>query len=67
MAGTRRAGKFTVLNTPVTVSGRRYIQHGVLRTALLIPISCAFLIGSACHHNNWKNWFRDGRGKQKGQ
>ena len=32
----KRAGKFVVLKTPLTVSGRRYIEHGVLRTALLI-------------------------------
>src|SRR5690242_15257795 len=32
----KQAGKFPVLQPPLTVSGRRYIEHGVLRTALRI-------------------------------
>ncbi len=32
----KQAGKFTVLRTPLTISGRRYIEHGVFPTALLI-------------------------------
>ena len=60
----RRAGKFTVLNTPVTVSGRRYIEHGVFRTALLIYfLRFAYWLGVPPHR--LKNWFRDARGKQK--
>lgn len=60
----RRAGKFTVLRTPVTVSGRRYIEHGVFRTALLIYfLRFAFWLGVPPHR--LKNWFRDARGKQK--
>ena len=46
----KQAGKFTVLRTPLTVSARRYIEHGVFRTALLI-ILCASLTGSASRRN----------------
>jgi rSAM/selenodomain-associated transferase 2 len=61
----KRAGKFKVLKTPVTVSGRRYIQHGVLRTALLIYfLRLAYWLGVP--PQRLKNWFRDARGKQKG-
>jgi glycosyltransferase involved in cell wall biosynthesis len=60
----RRAGKFTVLRTPVTVSGRRYIEHGVFRTALLIyALRFAYWLGVP--PQRLKNWFRDARGKQK--
>jgi glycosyltransferase involved in cell wall biosynthesis len=59
----KRAGKFTVLNTPLTVSGRRYIEHGVLRTALLIySLRLAYWLGVS--PQRLKNWFRDARGKQ---
>jgi glycosyltransferase involved in cell wall biosynthesis len=58
----KRAGKFTVLNTPLTVSGRRYIEHGVFRTALLIySLRFAYWLGVPPHR--LKNWFRDARGK----
>jgi rSAM/selenodomain-associated transferase 2 len=58
----KRAGKFAVLKTPVTVSGRRYIQHGVLRTALLIyALRLAYWLGVP--PQRLKNWFRDARGK----
>jgi len=58
----RRAGKFTVLKTPVTVSGRRYIEHGVFHTALLIYfLRFAYWLGVPPHR--LKNWFRDARGK----
>ena len=58
----RRAGKFTVLRTPVTVSGRRYIEHGVFRTALLIYfLRFAYWLGVPPHR--LKGWFRDARGK----
>jgi rSAM/selenodomain-associated transferase 2 len=57
----RRAGKFAVLRTPVTVSGRRYIQHGVFRTALLIyALRLAYWLGVS--PQRLKNWFRDARG-----
>jgi GT2 family glycosyltransferase len=60
----KRAGKFTVLNTPVTVSGRRYIEHGVLRTALLI-YSLRFAYWLGVPPQRLKNWFRDARTDQK--
>lgn len=60
----KQAGKFTVLRTPVTVSGRRYIEHGVLRTALLI-YSLRFAYWLGVPPQRLKNWFRDARGKQK--
>lgn len=62
----RRAGKFTVLKTPVTVSGRRYIQHGVFRTALLI-YSLRFAYWLGVPPQRLKNWFRDARTDQKSQ
>jgi glycosyltransferase involved in cell wall biosynthesis len=60
----RRAGKFTVLRTPVTVSGRRYIEHGVFRTALLI-YSLRFAYWLGVPPQRLKNWFRDARTDQK--
>jgi rSAM/selenodomain-associated transferase 2 len=61
----KQAGKFAVLKTPMTVSGRRYIEHGVLRTALLIySLRLAYWLGVPPHR--LKNWFKDARGKQKG-
>jgi glycosyltransferase involved in cell wall biosynthesis len=60
----RRAGKFTVLRTPVTISGRRYIQHGVLRTALLI-YSLRFAYWLGVPPQRLKNWFRDARTDHK--
>ena len=60
----KRAGKFTVIKTPVTVSGRRYIQHGVLRTALLI-YSLRFAYWLGVPPQRLKNWFRDARTDQK--
>jgi glycosyltransferase involved in cell wall biosynthesis len=60
----RRAGKFTVLKTAVTVSGRRYIQHGVFRTALLI-YSLRFAYWLGVPPQRLKNWFRDARTDQK--
>jgi len=60
----RRAGKFTVLRTPITVSGRRYIEHGVFRTALLIYfLRFAYWLGVPPHR--LKNWFRDARTDQQ--
>jgi glycosyltransferase involved in cell wall biosynthesis len=58
----KRAGKFVVLKTPLTVSGRRYIEHGVLRTALLIYLlRLAYWLGIP--PQRLKNWFRDARAK----
>jgi glycosyltransferase involved in cell wall biosynthesis len=58
----KRAGTFVVLKTPVTVSGRRYIEHGVLRTALLIYfLRLAYWLGVP--PQRLKQWFRDARGK----
>ena len=59
----KQAGKFRVLRTPVTVSGRRYIEHGVFRTALLI-YSLRFAYWLGVPPQRLKNWFRDARGKQ---
>ncbi|OAI56425.1 hypothetical protein AYO50_02710 [Acidobacteria bacterium SCGC AG-212-P17] len=56
----QRAGKFMVLRTPLTVSGRRYIEHGVLRTALLI-YSLRFAYWLGIPPQRLKNWFRDAR------
>jgi|SRR6185437_10576099 len=60
----KRAGKFTVLRTPLTVSGRRYIEHGVFRTALLI-YSLRFAYWLGVPPQRLKNWFRDARTDQK--
>jgi rSAM/selenodomain-associated transferase 2 len=58
----KQAGKFVVLKTPLTISGRRYIEHGVFRTALLIySLRLAFWLGVP--PQRLKNWFRDARGK----
>jgi rSAM/selenodomain-associated transferase 2 len=60
----KRAGKFVVLKTPLTVSGRRYIEHGVFRTALLIySLRLAYWLGVP--PERLKNWFRDARVQQK--
>jgi glycosyltransferase involved in cell wall biosynthesis len=60
----KRAGKFTVLKTPVTISGRRYIEHGVFRTALLI-YSLRFAYWLGVPPQRLKNWFRDARTDHK--
>jgi glycosyltransferase involved in cell wall biosynthesis len=58
----KHAGKFVVLRTRLTISGRRYIEHGVFRTALLIyGLRFAYWLGVPPHR--LKNWFRDARGK----
>ena len=60
----KRAGKFAVLRTPLTVSGRRYIEHGVFRTALLIySLRLAYWLGVP--PQRLKNWFRDARTDQQ--
>jgi glycosyltransferase involved in cell wall biosynthesis len=56
----KKAGKFVVLKAPMTISGRRYIQHGVLRTALLIYIlRLAYWLGVS--PQRLKKWFSDVR------
>jgi rSAM/selenodomain-associated transferase 2 len=56
----KRAGKFTVLQPPLTVSGRRYIEHGVLRTALRIyALRLAYWLGVP--PERLKEWFKDAR------
>jgi rSAM/selenodomain-associated transferase 2 len=56
----KRAGKFVVLRTPLTISGRRYIEHGVFRTALLIYcLRLAYRLGVP--PQRLKNWFKDSR------
>jgi rSAM/selenodomain-associated transferase 2 len=58
----KQAGKFVVLRTLLTISGRRYIEHGVFRTALLIhSLRLAYWLGVSPHR--LKNWFIDARGK----
>lgn len=60
----KQAGKFTVLKTPLTVSGRRYIEHGVFRTALLI-YSLRFAYWLGVPPQRLKEWFRDARTDRK--
>ncbi len=58
----KQAGKFVVLTTPLIISGRRYIEHGVFRTALLIyALRLAYWLGVP--PQRLKEWFRDARGK----
>lgn len=62
----KQTGKFAILKTPVTVSGRRYIRHGVLRTALLIyALRLAYWLGVP--PQRLKEWFRDARHSTKGK
>jgi glycosyltransferase involved in cell wall biosynthesis len=58
----KQAGKFVVLRTLLTISGRRYIEHGVFRTAVLI-YSLRFAYWLGVPPQRLKNWFRDARGK----
>jgi rSAM/selenodomain-associated transferase 2 len=56
----KTTGKFVVLDPPLTISGRRYIQHGVLRTALLIySLRLAYWLGVS--PQRLKKWFTDVR------
>jgi hypothetical protein len=55
------AGKFVVLKTPLTISPRRYLAHGVWRTVFLVYLlRLAYWLGVPPHR--LKNWFRDARG-----
>jgi rSAM/selenodomain-associated transferase 2 len=56
----KQAGKFVVLKTAITTSGRRYVRHGVLRTALLIyALRLAYWMGVS--PQRLKGWFGDVR------
>ncbi len=56
----RRAGRFTVLKTPITISARRYLAHGVWHTVFLVYfLRFAYWLGVP--PQRLKNWFRDAR------
>lgn len=56
----KTAGKFAILRTPLTISARRYIEHGVFRTAVLIyTLRFAYWLGVS--PQRLKLWFRDTR------
>jgi len=59
----KQAGKFVVLNPPLTISGRRYLAHGVWHTVFLVYfLRFAYWLGVP--PQRLKNWFRDARRKQ---
>jgi glycosyltransferase involved in cell wall biosynthesis len=54
----KRAGKFAILKTPLTISARRHLAHGVWRTVFLIYwLRFAYWLGVPPHR--LKNWFKD--------
>jgi rSAM/selenodomain-associated transferase 2 len=56
----KQAGKFVVLKTPLTISARRHIAHGVWRTVFLIYwLRFAYWLGVP--PQRLKNWFKDAR------
>ncbi|HEU0046250.1 MAG TPA: TIGR04283 family arsenosugar biosynthesis glycosyltransferase, partial [Nitrososphaera sp.] len=56
----KKAGKFAVIKTPLTISGRRYIKNGVIPTALLIfTLRLGFWLGVSPYR--LKKWFEDVR------
>ena len=56
----KKAGSFIVLKSPLTISARRYIRHGVLKTALLIYLlRLAYWLGIS--PLRLKKWFSDTR------
>lgn len=56
----KTSGKFAVVPKPLMISGRRYIEHGVLRTAMLIYLLRAgYWLGVSPYR--LKNWFADVR------
>jgi glycosyltransferase involved in cell wall biosynthesis len=58
----KRAGKFVVLKTPLTISARRYLAHGVWRTVFLVYLlRLAYWLGVP--PQRLKNWFKDARGE----
>jgi uncharacterized protein len=59
----RTMGKFAVIGMPLTISGRRYIEHGVFRTAFLIFL-LRFGYWMGVSPQRLKTWFRDVRTQQ---
>jgi len=56
----KQAGKFRVLKAKITASARRYLRHGIVRTALLIYLlRLAHWLGVP--PQRLKGWFRDVR------
>lgn len=56
----KTSGRFAVIPKPLMISGRRYIEHGVIRTALLIYLLRAgYWLGVPPHR--LKSWFADVR------
>ncbi|HEV2988501.1 MAG TPA: TIGR04283 family arsenosugar biosynthesis glycosyltransferase [Candidatus Angelobacter sp.] len=56
----KNAGKFVVVKAPLIISGRRYIKHGVIRTAMLIfLLRLGFWLGLS--PQRLKKWFEDVR------
>jgi rSAM/selenodomain-associated transferase 2 len=54
----KQAGKFAILKTPLTISARRHIAHGVWRTVFLVYwLRFAYWLGVPPHR--LKNWFKD--------
>lgn len=59
----KSCGRFAVLTSKVTTSGRRYLQNGVIKTALLIfALRLAYWMGVSPF--TLKRWFHDSRGKR---
>lgn len=56
----RSAGSFAVVRQPLSISGRRYIEHGVIRTAFLIYLlRLGYWLGVP--PQRLKRWFTDMR------
>ena len=54
----KKVGRFVVIKAPLTISGRRYIEFGVVRTALLIfALRLGFWLGVS--PDRLKRWFKD--------
>jgi rSAM/selenodomain-associated transferase 2 len=58
----KRTGKFVVLKSPLTISARRYVAHGVWHTVFLVYfLRFAYWLGVP--PERLKNWFQDAREK----
>jgi rSAM/selenodomain-associated transferase 2 len=56
----KKTGRFAIVTEPLTISGRRYIENGVLQTALLIfALRLGFWLGVSPYR--LKAWFKDVR------
>lgn len=56
----KRAGRFAVIESPATISGRRHLSRGVLRTVLLVyALRLGFFLGVSPF--TLKKWFADVR------